>query len=265
MTSIAPFLRKPLFVVFDHFTGAIECVTDLFEKNFEPIKQDEASLQNYLLSGFIAFGIATLLVLGNKKRYVPIITLLTCVIYSMQDKIKEAIASWSETHKFLDSTNEMLKNVEQWHMILFAIVLATIINYFFTSLMYIISFIIYACIITFIFIVYGNELNAFAAELPKEGPIKYLNHPAVILALLLLLFLLIHKVILMVLFAAVGTLMAGLIVESVFAIDKKPVKTFFTEIKVCKIDHNEGFAYWALFVAFSVCVQLDFKMLKPNK
>lgn len=262
MGSVDYYLKRPLYVIFDNITGAVECITGLFETNYVEIQKDTASIGNWVLATTILFGVIFLAIIGAKKRWLSIISLLTCVIYSMQEKIIAAINGFaSDKYKFLKKVSDIVNGFEQWHIFVASVVIASIISYFFTKLMYIGAFLIYAIGVFFLYMQFGDKLESFTMDIPQDGFIKYVNNPAVIFAVLMIVFYFIQELIIAIVFAALGTLLVALIIEIIVIIDNRPVKKFFLQLKRYKISDDMMLVYWGALTVVFLMIQFNV----PNK
>ena len=269
--NMANIFRKPIYVIVDHLTGTIDCIVDLFELHYTKISSDSANIENWLFVAAIGFGVLFLAVLGAKKRWISIVSLLTCIIFSMQEKIiKTIITLASNEYKFLIKLSDAIKKLEQWHLLVISIIVSTVVGYFFTKLMYIAVFVLYAVIAFILYLKYGDAIDDLAKDLPKDGIMKYINSPVFILCLLVIAFFCIKEIMISFIFAAVGTMLSALLVENIVMKEEKPIKKFFKELKTFNVKNSMMFIYWSIASTIFVLIQLKVpqkfkqKMCKEN-
>ncbi|OQS55523.1 hypothetical protein EHP00_573 [Ecytonucleospora hepatopenaei] len=254
--GVSNIFKKPLYVIVDHLTGTIDCIVDLFELHYTKISSDSANVENWLFVTTIGLGVLFLAVLGAKKRWISIVSLITCIIFSMQEKIINTVNTLaSNKYPFLIKLSNTIKKLEQWHLLIISIIVSTIVGYFFTKLMYIAVFILYAVIAFVLYLKYGDKIDALSKEFPKEGIMKYINSPVFILCLLVIVFFCIKEIMISFIFAAVGTMLIALIVENIVMKEEKPIKKFFKELKTFNVKNSMMFVYWGIASAIFVLIQ----------
>ncbi|ORD94993.1 hypothetical protein ECANGB1_1654 [Enterospora canceri] len=212
----------------------MEYTIDLFESNYAPIVSDTATGENYAMSFLIGSAIVALPVAGSKNRWVATLSLLCCLVFSVQEKIKTVIlVASTRDYVFLKGTSDMLQQFSRPQLFVVSIVIAAVVNYFFTQLMYFIVFIFYVSAVFAASMKYKNELNEIVSNAPDDvhGVIRFLHNPLVAICILYVVYYFIRNIVVALLFAVLGTMMVGMMVEIVAGSGRRQVHEMFLDLK----------------------------------
>lgn len=258
MTKSIDGIKSIVYIIFNQLTSLVDYTMRLFQESYTQIKLGEATVENYLYACIIGFAILLLPVVGSQRRWVAVVSLLSCLIFSFQENFKTFLDRISENDiPVLRSTSVMINKLQPAYMLVISIVAAVIISYLFNKLMYFIVLGVYVTVILLVSMKYKDVIKNKSLELTGvvKTPIDVLYHPLTLICILSICFYLFHGVFISFLFAAIGTLMLALLVECIVEPKNQSTRLFFLDLKDGNPLDNNVLITWGVVTVLFVLAQ----------
>ncbi len=189
-------IKKPLILFVAQLMVCINYIIDTYEKNYNEFLSHPNKIGSMVIAALIVSSVILLSLFGIKFKMVPVVTLISCVIYGFKD-----------TLSILFPNNNLY--IPQWSWFITVILISLIIYKYFTATLYFFSFLLYVSLVVLLISLHVR---------PDAQENSYINNinPIVTIGVFLISFYLLRKHVVNYMFSYVVALLALRIYEISF-------------------------------------------------